>query len=239
MRSAAKPPRTFCSASSSVAKIEKFGSLPYLVTIGLAIIRGVVAAPFHDRQLLGGTRQMRQRDHADAEGGGARSMSRRDILPCAMRSMNFILFMRSSLGFHWTALCKAARRPELAVGWRHCQSMETPTSTFSRSRVDSPLVCHATVPVVPAREGRGLALRGAILMAVTSVRESAGRSAGAHSLPLLQRFPWLAGYLLLSPTILIVLVMLIAPIVALLIMSFWTQTALTSTRPSRSAITGS
>jgi spermidine/putrescine transport system permease protein len=60
-------------------------------------------------------------------------------------------------------------------------------------------------------------------MTATSIE--AGRVArdGARRLPLLERVPWLAGYLLMSPTILTVLSMLIAPLVALLVISFWTQ----------------
>lgn len=40
---------------------------------------------------------------------------------------------------------------------------------------------------------------------------------------LFQRFPWLRGYLLMSPTLLVMLAMLVAPIVALVVRSFWTQ----------------
>src|SRR5262245_50151601 len=39
----------------------------------------------------------------------------------------------------------------------------------------------------------------------------------------LRRHEWARGYLLMSPTILVMLGMLIAPIVALVVMSFWTQ----------------
>ena len=56
---------------------------------------------------------------------------------------------------------------------------------------------------------------------------------------LLQRHEWLRGYLLMSPTLLLMLLMLIVPIVALVIISFWTQDLLrASTRPSPSTITG-
>lgn len=60
-------------------------------------------------------------------------------------------------------------------------------------------------------------------MAVTSVRDSIGEVSRPGRLPILQRMPSLSGYLLMSPTILIVLSMLIAPLVALLVISFWTQ----------------
>ena len=40
---------------------------------------------------------------------------------------------------------------------------------------------------------------------------------------LLQRHEWLRGYLLMSPTMLLMLLMLIVPIIALVIISFWTQ----------------
>ncbi len=39
----------------------------------------------------------------------------------------------------------------------------------------------------------------------------------------LRRHEWARGYLLMSPTMLVMLTMLIAPIVALIVMSFWTQ----------------
>src|SRR5262245_62280806 len=39
----------------------------------------------------------------------------------------------------------------------------------------------------------------------------------------LRRHEWARGYLLMSPTMLVMLAMLIAPIVALIVMSFWTQ----------------
>lgn len=40
---------------------------------------------------------------------------------------------------------------------------------------------------------------------------------------LVQRYPWLRGYALMSPTLLVMLAMLVAPIVALVVRSFWTQ----------------
>ncbi|MEZ5776210.1 MAG: ABC transporter permease [Hyphomicrobiaceae bacterium] len=43
------------------------------------------------------------------------------------------------------------------------------------------------------------------------------------SFRIMQDRPWLAGYALLSPTMLLMLVLLVAPIVALIAMSFWTQ----------------
>jgi spermidine/putrescine transport system permease protein len=44
-----------------------------------------------------------------------------------------------------------------------------------------------------------------------------------HTLPLLQRNEWLRGYLLMSPTLLLMAATLIAPLCALLVISFWTQ----------------
>ena len=40
---------------------------------------------------------------------------------------------------------------------------------------------------------------------------------------LLQRFEWLRGYLLMTPTIVVMLALLIAPIMSLVVQSFWTQ----------------
>ncbi|WP_374312672.1 ABC transporter permease [Dongia sp.] len=40
---------------------------------------------------------------------------------------------------------------------------------------------------------------------------------------ILQRYPWLRGYLLMSPTLVVMLAMLVAPIIALVVRSFWTQ----------------
>ncbi|WP_374650661.1 ABC transporter permease [Dongia sp.] len=48
------------------------------------------------------------------------------------------------------------------------------------------------------------------------------RSNSANS-TILQRYPWLRGYLLMSPTLLTMLAMLVAPIIALVVRSFWTQ----------------
>ena len=42
----------------------------------------------------------------------------------------------------------------------------------------------------------------------------------------LRRREWTRGYLLMSPTILIMVAMLVAPMIALIVMSFWTQTVL-------------
>ena len=44
-----------------------------------------------------------------------------------------------------------------------------------------------------------------------------------QTLPLLQRNEWLRGYLLMSPTLLLMAATLIAPLCALLVISFWTQ----------------
>ncbi|HVO01192.1 MAG TPA: ABC transporter permease [Candidatus Cybelea sp.] len=50
-----------------------------------------------------------------------------------------------------------------------------------------------------------------------------GAVAPRTNIGLLQRFEWLRGYLLMSPTMVIMLAMLIAPLVALCVRSFWTQ----------------
>ena len=42
----------------------------------------------------------------------------------------------------------------------------------------------------------------------------------------LRRREWARGYLLMSPTLLVMVAMLIVPMIALVIMSFWTQTVL-------------
>ncbi|MEZ5925535.1 MAG: ABC transporter permease [Hyphomicrobiaceae bacterium] len=60
-------------------------------------------------------------------------------------------------------------------------------------------------------------------MTAAGVGRGLGHAAEMRRLPVLQRLPWLAGYLLMSPTIVVVLAMLIAPLVALLVISFWTQ----------------
>lgn len=58
-------------------------------------------------------------------------------------------------------------------------------------------------------------------MVVSAMR---GRKATApRTLPLGQRFPWIPGYLLMSPTLALMTAMLIAPLLALLVISFWTQ----------------
>lgn len=49
------------------------------------------------------------------------------------------------------------------------------------------------------------------------------RGVTRHTLPLLQRNEWLRGYLLMSPTLLLMAATLIAPLCALLVISFWTQ----------------
>lgn len=56
----------------------------------------------------------------------------------------------------------------------------------------------------------------------SSIVTGIARSSTARS-TILQRYPWLRGYLLMSPTLLIMLAMLVAPIVALVVRSFWTQ----------------
>jgi spermidine/putrescine transport system permease protein len=55
----------------------------------------------------------------------------------------------------------------------------------------------------------------------SSVTETGCKDSAKHTL--LQRFPWLRGYLLMSPTLAVMLAMLVAPIVALVVRSFWTQ----------------
>ncbi len=49
------------------------------------------------------------------------------------------------------------------------------------------------------------------------------RPMGAVRSRLSQRYPWLRGYLLMSPTLIVMLCMLIMPVVALVVRSFWTQ----------------
>ncbi|WP_374382273.1 ABC transporter permease [Dongia sp.] len=39
----------------------------------------------------------------------------------------------------------------------------------------------------------------------------------------LQRYPWIRGYLLMLPTLVVMLAMLVAPIIAMVVRSFWTQ----------------
>lgn len=54
--------------------------------------------------------------------------------------------------------------------------------------------------------------------------ESRTGSVGARTnIGLLQRFEWIRGYLLMTPTIVLMLAMLIAPLLSLLLRSFWTQ----------------
>jgi spermidine/putrescine transport system permease protein len=47
--------------------------------------------------------------------------------------------------------------------------------------------------------------------------------AAASRAGVLQRYEWVRGYLLMSPTLLLMLAMLIVPILALVLISFWTQ----------------
>ena len=54
MTSAAKPARTLARASSSPEKMEKFGARAVLVDIGLEILGGIIAAPFHAGENFGG-----------------------------------------------------------------------------------------------------------------------------------------------------------------------------------------
>ena len=52
----------------------------------------------------------------------------------------------------------------------------------------------------------------------------AGAAPGARTnIGLLQRFEWIRGYLLMSPTMVVMLAMLIVPLVSLAVRSFWTQ----------------
>ena len=50
-----------------------------------------------------------------------------------------------------------------------------------------------------------------------------GRTPATLKTRLLQRHPWLRGYFLMSPTMAVMLAMLIVPVVALFLRSFWTQ----------------
>ncbi|TDQ77651.1 spermidine/putrescine transport system permease protein [Dongia mobilis] len=56
-----------------------------------------------------------------------------------------------------------------------------------------------------------------------AMREPSSPPAKPLRTRILQRFPWLRGYLLMSPTIAVMLAMLIVPVVALFVRSFWTQ----------------
>jgi spermidine/putrescine transport system permease protein len=63
-------------------------------------------------------------------------------------------------------------------------------------------------------------------MAETSVESQASQqgTAGARTnIGLLQRLEWVRGYLLMSPTILLMVALLLAPLASLLVRSFWTQ----------------
>ncbi len=61
-------------------------------------------------------------------------------------------------------------------------------------------------------------------MAIAEPGAGPGRTAFTHRIGgWLRRHDWARGYLLMSPTMAVMLAMLVAPIVALLAMSFWTQ----------------
>jgi len=60
-------------------------------------------------------------------------------------------------------------------------------------------------------------------MAEASLESQAGAVRARTNIGLLQRVEWIRGYLLMSPTIVIMLAMLIAPMIALVVLSFWTQ----------------
>ena len=61
-------------------------------------------------------------------------------------------------------------------------------------------------------------------MAETRVESSPGKIAGARTnIGLLQRLEWVRGYLLMTPTILLMVALLLAPLASLLLRSFWTQ----------------
>jgi spermidine/putrescine transport system permease protein len=54
-------------------------------------------------------------------------------------------------------------------------------------------------------------------------RGASARPVKAVKSRLTQRYPWLRGYALMSPTLLVMLAMLVVPLVALVVRSFWTQ----------------
>jgi spermidine/putrescine transport system permease protein len=60
-------------------------------------------------------------------------------------------------------------------------------------------------------------------MAEASLESQTGATGARTNIGLLQRVEWVRGYLLMSPTIVLMLAMLIAPLVALALLSFWTQ----------------
>jgi spermidine/putrescine transport system permease protein len=59
--------------------------------------------------------------------------------------------------------------------------------------------------------------------AADAATAAARRSSAGMRARLLQRYPWLRGYLLMSPTLIVMLAMLVTPVVALVVRSFWTQ----------------
>jgi spermidine/putrescine transport system permease protein len=61
-------------------------------------------------------------------------------------------------------------------------------------------------------------------MAETSVESQAPKAAGARTnIGLLQRLEWVRGYLLMTPTIVLMIGLLLAPLASLFLRSFWTQ----------------
>jgi spermidine/putrescine transport system permease protein len=60
-------------------------------------------------------------------------------------------------------------------------------------------------------------------MAETTVESRGGMAGGRAKIGLLQRAEWLRGYLLMGPTILLMVALLIAPLASLAVRSFWTQ----------------
>ena len=60
-------------------------------------------------------------------------------------------------------------------------------------------------------------------MAETRVESQAGRAGARTNIGLLQRLEWIRGYLLMTPTILLMCGLLLAPLASLLLRSFWTQ----------------
>jgi spermidine/putrescine transport system permease protein len=60
-------------------------------------------------------------------------------------------------------------------------------------------------------------------MAETTVESRGGMAGGRTNIGLLQRAEWLRGYLLMGPTMLLMVALLIAPLGSLALRSFWTQ----------------
>jgi spermidine/putrescine transport system permease protein len=72
-------------------------------------------------------------------------------------------------------------------------------------------------------QGASSKSNGSAATAAASAAPKHRLTAQAASLPLFERHEWLRGYLLMSPTLLLILATLIAPLAALVVISFWMQ----------------